>query len=285
MKRQSFMQPGLIIQCSVACILSLTICLLWVPARSASAQSNAYVRVIHASPFIGTADVFVDGTSLLSSFQFASVTGYVPVPPGTHRVQIALVGKGIDAAVLTQDLPIEAGKTYTVAALGKTQNELSLQVFEEDNSVIPGRAKVRVYQLSPDAGTITVSVGEEHSLDDMTYPSASEYIDEDTGPCDFKFSPSQSTLALPLTTTLKANTVTSVFSVGLFAGDPKVQLVVAQVPGIPGMPGTGSKPTIADKVIEQPVLTLFLVALLLTLLGTRPALRYIRYRRTHFSKL
>src|SRR5947209_11769065 len=69
---------------------------------SATAQSPSFVRVIHASPFVGTADVFVDGTLLLSSFAFGAVTDYVPLPPGPHKVQIALVGKGIGAAALSR---------------------------------------------------------------------------------------------------------------------------------------------------------------------------------------
>src|ERR1051326_4176124 len=82
------------------------LCLL--PMNTVFAQSNAYVRVIHASPFVGTADVFVDGQKLLSSFQFAAITDYVPVPEGVHKVQIALVGKGINASVINQDLTVQA---------------------------------------------------------------------------------------------------------------------------------------------------------------------------------
>jgi hypothetical protein len=88
------------------------------PALPASALSPAFVRVIHASPDVGAADVFVDGAKLLSSFQFGSVTGYVQVPPGPHHVQIALVGKGINAAVISQTLAVSAGVAYTVAAVG-----------------------------------------------------------------------------------------------------------------------------------------------------------------------
>src|SRR5579863_6883349 len=43
-------------------------------------DTTAFIRVVHASPDIGTVDVFVDGTKLLSSFQYATVTGYVPLP-------------------------------------------------------------------------------------------------------------------------------------------------------------------------------------------------------------
>src|SRR6267154_1604990 len=71
-----------------ALLTSLT---LSTPAAAAT-ESPSFVRVIHASPFVGTADVFLDGTKLLSSFAFGAVTDYVPVPPGPHKIQIALVG-------------------------------------------------------------------------------------------------------------------------------------------------------------------------------------------------
>src|SRR6266700_4591684 len=107
-----------------------------VSVKASPVESMSYIRVIHASPYVGTADVFVDGKLLLSSFQFASVTNYVPVPAGTHTVQISVVGKGIDAAVLDQDLTVSGGGVYTVAALGTQASALSLRVFADDNSVV-----------------------------------------------------------------------------------------------------------------------------------------------------
>src|SRR5436305_14948920 len=100
--------------------------------HSASAASPSYVRVIHASPFVGTADVFVDGTKLLSSFQFGAVTDYATIPPGPHKVQIALVGKGVGASALTETLTVNPGSAYTVAAIGTHANNLSLQVFVDN---------------------------------------------------------------------------------------------------------------------------------------------------------
>src|SRR5260370_34502335 len=85
----------------------------------ASAQSPAFVRVIHASPDVGTADVFVDGAKLLSSFQFGSVTGYAAVPAGPHKVQIALVGIGINAAVVSAPLAVSPGVGDNEAADGR----------------------------------------------------------------------------------------------------------------------------------------------------------------------
>src|SRR5216684_3523214 len=116
-------------------MLGLMIGGLQVP--SARAESPAFVRVIHASPFVGTADVFVDGAKLLSSFQFGAVTDYVAVPAGPHKVQIALVGKGISASVISETLAVSPGVAYTVAATGATPSSLALQVFIDNNLLSP----------------------------------------------------------------------------------------------------------------------------------------------------
>src|SRR5689334_5399027 len=101
--------------------------------KPAFAASPSFVRVIHASPYVGTADVFVDGSKLLSSFAFGAVTDYVPVPAGPHKVQIALVGKGIGATVLSQTLTVTPGLAFTIAAIGAQPTNLSLKVFIDDN--------------------------------------------------------------------------------------------------------------------------------------------------------
>lgn len=245
------------------------------PAYAATTQNPAYVRIIHASPFIGTADVFVDGKQLLSSFQFAAVTNYVPVPAGVHKVQIALVGKGINASVITQDLTVNAGYVYTVAALGATPNNLSLQVFVDNNLVAPGQAKVRIYCLSPNAGAVTAAMG-EIKLTNPPYPYASNYVNMSTGAYTINFSDPQHNVTLSMPMTLEPNTVASVFAVGLFGGNPRAQLVTAEVPGIPGLPGTGSDPTLIDHVTIQPFLTWLLVAVLILLVGIGPAMRYLK---------
>src|SRR5215471_3729149 len=209
---------------------------------SASASSPAFVRVIHASPFVGTADVFVDGNKLLSSFAFGAVTDYVPLPAGPHKVQIALVGKGIGAAALTQTLSVTPGVAYTVAAIGATPTTLALQVFVDSNLVTPGTAKLRVYQLSPDAGSISVVSSGNQLTQGLSYQQASQYFKLSAGSYNFNVTTSNSSTTLPLATTLKANTVASIFTVGMLNGTPKIELIPAQASGLPSLPGTGSDP-------------------------------------------
>ncbi len=216
--------------------------LFGIQSHSTSAASPSYVRVIHASPFVGTADVFVDGTKLLSSFQFGAVTDYVAIPAGPHKVQIALVGKGIGASVISETLAVSPGVAYTVAATGADPSSLSLQVFIDNNLLSPGTAKLRVYQLSPDAGTVSVDTGGNTLLSGIGYQSASNYLTIAAGTYTIGVDSSTNNTSLHVSATLKANTVTSVFVVGLFHGSPNIQLVTAQVQGLPGMPNTGSDP-------------------------------------------
>ena len=241
------------------------------PMQAIAAANPAYVRIIHASPFVGTADVFVDGQALLTGFEFASITDYVPVPPGTHKIQISLVGKGINAAVLTQSLPVEEGKVYTIAALGISAGHLSLQAFEDDNRLDPAQAKVRIYQLSPDAGSLDISIGGDRSVTGMTYPSASEYVDTGAGPCTFTLVNSRYSLP-PLTATLSTQVITSVFVVGRFNGTPQAQWLYKQSPGVPGLPQTGNDPSpIANnrEPVSSPALVLIGFMLVLSLITLR----------------
>lgn len=235
-------------------------------SHSVSAQSPSYVRVIHASPFVGTADVFVDGTKLLSSFQFGTVTNYVAIPAGPHKVQIALVGKGIGASVISETLAVNPGYAYTVAATGADASSLALQVFIDNNLLSPGTAKLRVYQLSPDAGTVSMDTGGQSLLSGLGYENASNYLSVAAGSYTIGVD-SSSNVSLHVSTALKANTVTSVFAVGLVHGTPNIQLVSEQVQGLPGVPNTGSDPNALPQVDNvQPLTSLAWVVGCLSLL-------------------
>src|SRR5947209_9467205 len=229
-------------------VLTLSILMLcaWVGARvqpASAAGATALVRVIHASPDAGTVDLFVDGKKLLSNFQFATITGYTPVAVGPHKIQIAAIGTGPNAAVLTETLSFEANMTYTVAGLGTKQTGFSFQSFVDNNSISGNdAAKVRVYHLSPGSGTLNVATNSQTLIDNLAYAQASQYQTLPAGSYTFNVTATQNNTTLPVTAQLKSGTVTSLFAVGMFNGNPKFQFIDAQVAGTPGMPGTGSDP-------------------------------------------
>ncbi|MHB8597793.1 MAG: DUF4397 domain-containing protein [Ktedonobacteraceae bacterium] len=253
-----------------------------------SADTTAFIRVVHASPDVGTVDVFVDGAKMLSSFQYATVTGYVPLPAGQHKVQIALIGKGIGASVISQTIAVQAGAMYTVAALGTMASGFSLQVFTDNNMVSGNIAKVRVYHLSPGTGTVNVAASNGTDVTGLSYPQASNYITVTPGSYTLNITPTQVNTPFQVQATLKPWTVTSVFAIGLLNSTPKLQFVAAQVPGVPGLPGTGSDPnptsaqsasSVTSSVSIAPIDVLLFGLLALAAIGFGVAKRYVSIKK------
>ncbi|MFL5588180.1 MAG: DUF4397 domain-containing protein [Ktedonobacteraceae bacterium] len=249
-------------------ILALLGCFgIWALPASAQTQSPSFVRIIHASPDVGTADVFLDGSKLLSSFQFGAITDYASIPAGPHKVQIALVGKGINAAAITETLTVSPGTAYTVAAIGTNATGLSLKVFVDDNIIASGKTKVRVYQLSPTIGSIDVTAQGSTIASGVAYQQASPYVTLPEGSVTFDVNAPQANMTLSIAQKLKANTVTSILVVGTSTGSPKLELVPAQANGLPGLPGTGSDPRPLS-TSSQPLTPWLLAALALLMIGT-----------------
>ena len=239
-------------------IVALLVC-LGSQVLSVKAQSPSFVRIIHASPDVGTADVFVDGSKLLSSFAFGTVTDYAAIPAGPHTVQIALVGKGVGGAALTQTLNVSPGVAYTVAAIGTSATGVSLQVFIDNNLLTPGTAKVRVYHLASDLGTVNVSNGGSTDIYGLAYPQVSNYLSVPAGAYTFNVTSTQTGVTSPVAVTLKNNMVTSIFAVGLLNGTPKFAFTTAQASGLPGLPGTGSDPNAPPPSESTPFSTTWLL--------------------------
>lgn len=210
-------------------------------ARAATTHP-AFVRIIHASPDIGIVDAFVDGQKILSNFEFGTVTDYVSLPAGSHKLQIALIGKGVNASLVTQTMTVDEGDTYTIAALGTNASGFSFGVFKDNNLVVGNGAKVRVYHLSPFAGVVSVDAGSTTIVQGLSYPQASNYVNVPAGSYTFNLTGAVQYAPSPLATIVKPWTVTSIFAVGPVKGNTQIRFVSTEIPGTPGMPQTGSDP-------------------------------------------
>ncbi|GAC1433960.1 MAG: DUF4397 domain-containing protein [Ktedonobacteraceae bacterium] len=238
------------------------------------AEAMAYIRVIHASPDVGIVDVFVDGNKLLSSFQFGVVTPYVPVPAGGHKIQIGLIGTGVDAAVITQSITVSASTPYTVAALGTKASGFSLSVFTDNNVVSTKDAKVRIYHLSPNATDVSISNGSNTIARGLTYQTASDYVNVPSGSYTFgAIIPASK--ALSLNANVQPWTVTSVFAIGVVNGTPAIQLISTQVAGVPGMPGTGSDPHAVSESTQPLSPWMFAMAFFLVIMACYATRHYM----------
>lgn len=241
----------------VICCMTLTVGMMLsfafdsTQAVPAHADSTAFIRIVHASPDAGTVDVFVDGKKTLSNFQFGTVTPYTPIPAGNHSIQIALIGQGPNAAIVTQTISISAGVPYTVAALGTKSTGYSLHVFTDNNVVSWNQAKLRVYHLSPGMSSANVTSNGKTLISGLSYTQASSYLTEPGGSYTFNISTGSTNRGYAVSATLKTDMITSIFAVGMVNSNPGLKFVITQVAGVPGMPQTGSDPN-AQAVSSHP---------------------------------
>lgn len=196
---------------------------------STAANGTARVAVAHLAPFGTTTAVTVelDGTAVLTDFEYGESTAYLPVPTGTHSVAIYPAGSTTPAISETVDLE---AKDYTAIAVGDGANQsLGLKLLEDDNTPpAAGKFRVRVGHLAPFASAITDTLADVRLqdgtllLDDVPYGAVATLPELDAGTYDLKItSPDGSvTLIDPMPATFNAGDIVSVFATGDGANQP-----------------------------------------------------------------
>lgn len=145
-------------------------------------ETDATVRVVHASPGAPNVDVLVDGQVVVQDLAFGAATDYLPLAGGDHKVQVVPTGQPADAAVIDTDLNVDSGDAYIFVAVNRL-NEIEGEVYNVNlDSLDSGKARVRVIHASPDAGNVDVSVtGGDELFGDVEFRSATDYTDVDAG--------------------------------------------------------------------------------------------------------
>ena len=188
-------------------------------------NGDARVAVAHLAPFSTTTavNIRIDGMPVpqLTNFEFGDSTPYIPVPTGTHLVEIFPVGVPTPALTATVDLEEQ---DYTAIAIGGASGwPLELKLLEDDNTPpLTGTAKVRVGHLAPFASTITGTLADVRLQDGtpvvegVPYSTTAPYTALFAGSHDLKItSPGGTpTLINPMPATFGDGDILSVFAVG-----------------------------------------------------------------------
>jgi LPXTG-motif cell wall-anchored protein len=219
-------------------------------APAALAQGNAKVRVVHASPDAPAVDVWVDGNKVLTNVPFFTASDYLDVPAGPHDIKVTPTGDANTAVIDAKGVAVEAGKAYTVAAVGKLV-EIKPAILA-DNLAAPaaGKAHVRVIHASPDAPAVDIKVkGGPTLISNLAFPNDSGYSPVDAGTYDLVVTPAGSeTVALDLAgTTLEAGKIYDIFAVGLLNGEPKLRVEVTT----PALLAAGQAPAQAPQQLPN----------------------------------
>jgi hypothetical protein len=197
-------------------------------AAPASAQQadTARVRVVHASPDAPAVDVYLNDAKAISSLAYKAASDFAAVPANSYAVKVTAAG-GTDA-VISATLPLEAGKSYTVVAVGQLAN-IAAQVFVDDTSdLASGKARLRVIHASPNTPGVDVAVtGGPVLINNLAFPNASDNLDVDAGTYNVEVRPAGTTTAALSAPglALEAGKYYTVIAAGLLGGSPALELL------------------------------------------------------------
>lgn len=148
----------------------------------------ARVRVVHLSPDAPAVSVYANAvpTAVIDDLQFRSGTGYVEVPNGNYRFDIAPARSSLDSAVLGVELPLPANRSYTAAAINSVSS-LSVLALEDNFSPLPANTiRVRAIHAAVGVGRVNIvnvpSAGAPSTLfAALEFGAATDYLEVPAG--------------------------------------------------------------------------------------------------------
>ncbi len=130
------------------------------------------IRVVHLSPGAPAVDVFANGDGSAPVIDALAVKNSitVTVPAGEYEFAVSATGTPIDAAVVTvPKLNYEAGKVYTVVALGQlaTQTFEIIRIENDPTGIDPAQLRLQVTHAASAAAFAEVDVWAGGSVDTL----------------------------------------------------------------------------------------------------------------------
>jgi hypothetical protein len=142
----------------VTVLLAFLALLIGIPVSASAADaaaSNGWIRLGNLSATTSAVDVYVyasGGSSpkfVLPHIAYGTVSGYRSVSAGDYSVKMRKAGSAASSqAVLTADLTVRGGKSYTATALSANGQGAQLKVLHDELTTPVGQSRVRVIQAS-----------------------------------------------------------------------------------------------------------------------------------------
>jgi len=191
------------------------------------AADSATVRVVHASPDAPAVDVLVNDSVAIANLAFTEAAGPATLPADTYNVKVTPTGL-LRPVVIEADLTLAADTDFTVVAVGLLSGIAPL-VLIDDNTLDASNARIRFVHASPDAPAVDIALaGGPVLFGDVSFTEVGDYLTVPAGSYDLDVRlAGTETVVLPLPgITVSANTVYSVFAMGLAFGTPSLQAVI-----------------------------------------------------------
>jgi hypothetical protein len=142
--------------------------------------ASSQIRVWHLSPDAPAVDVYVNGMKAVSNLAFRTATGYLTLAPGSYDVRIAVANS--NTTVLSQQVTLARGETYTAVALGSAAQpsagaSFTVKALRDATS----GALVRALHAIPNAPAVTVYVNGKAVVQSLGRLQETPYLTLDPG--------------------------------------------------------------------------------------------------------
>ena len=134
------------------------------PASEVAARKNALVRFVHAVPGLAPVDVFAGDGKTFENVTYKGVTAYRELPGASALYRLRLAGQETAQALAEKSDEFGVGSYHTIVALpaggsGLFSKDDGVKLYFLTDELQPpaaGKARVRVFNASPDLGEVDV---------------------------------------------------------------------------------------------------------------------------------
>jgi hypothetical protein len=209
------------------------------------------VRVLNAVPDSTGIDVVIDAVQVTNNCAFKTVTAYLSADEGNYALSVYPTGKHSQSAayVYKRGFFFHAPKDYTIVVHGKQADNSVDATVETDSNALDGsnNAQVRFGNDLPGTGPLTLATaGTNTSLGTAAFGETDNYTAIAAGSYTLVlYDGSGATVTKTDGVALGANTVVSIFAVGIPGGSPGPSLLVNTDSGIAPVQATVASSTTA----------------------------------------
>jgi hypothetical protein len=221
-------------------------CVLAVPAvaTAKAGPGQAMVRVAHFSPDASYVDVYMvslNRKQLFPNVFYKTVSSYWSVSAGPFTYEVRAAGATPESEPVIQVKGnLAAGRSYTVAAVGRRDRLQGLLLRDDMAPSAPGKAKVRFLDAAFDLPTVDIAVAGGPVLESrLAYPEPTGYRQLDSGSYRVEVRRAGGgSVLVKGTVAVKPGTVTSVALLG-GAGEPRELYAFSDAAGSRSAPAGG----------------------------------------------
>ena len=213
-------------------------------AGAQAGPGRAMVRVAHFSPDASYVDVYMvslNRRQLFPNVFYKSVSAYWAVAAGPFTYEVRAAGAAPESEPVIQVKGnLAAGRSYTVAAVGRRDQLQGLLLRDDLAPTAPGKAKIRFLDAALDLPAVDIAVAGGPVLESrLAYPEPTGYRQLDSGRYRVEVRRAGAGAVLVKgTVAVRPGTVTSVALLG-GAGEPRELYAFSDAAGSRAAPAGG----------------------------------------------